>query len=289
MLIIRVTGGLGNQMFQYIYGQALKERFNKKVLYDLTWYNMDSSHRYRELENHESYRLRAFGIEPEMISENTSNFFNSKLGKVYNLIQQQWFKWGLRPIMPTYFLGYWNGEPYFENIKESVTNIYELPTLTNENALKYKAMMESGPTSVSMHIRRGDYKNHAHLQVCTPEYYKAAMKHLNTKLDDFCVFVFSDDISYCKEILGEHENVVFIENCGTDLDEFQLMTHCKHHVVSNSTFSWWTAWLAENRYKDGRMVLTPPNWYKNPENFTQQLRFIDLDKIIPDRWTKISF
>jgi len=289
MLIIRVTGGLGNQMFQYIRGQALQEKYNKKVVYDLTWYNMSSNHRYRELESHESYRLAAFGIEPEMISEQTSTFFNSKIGKVYNLIQMKWFELGMRPLFPTYFVGYWNGEAYFENIKERVPGIYTLPPSENENAIAYKKMMEDGPTSVSMHIRRGDYQNHKQLQVCTPEYYNAAIEYLKTKLDDFCVFVFSDDIGYCKEILGGHDNIVFIENCGSDLDEFQLMSVCKHHVVSNSTFSWWTAWLGEHRNKDGRMVLTPPRWYNNPEQYAQQMRHIDITKIIPDRWIKIEF
>ena len=175
MLIIRVTGGLGNQMFQYIYGQAIQEKYNKKVYYDLTWYNISSGHRHRELETHESYRLGAFGIEPDMISESTSRFFNSKPGKLYNLFQLKWANWGLKPLLPTYFLGYWNGEPYFENIKEQVPGIYTLPPSSNENAQSYKKMMHEGPTSVSMHIRRGDYKNHPQLQVCTPEYYKAAI------------------------------------------------------------------------------------------------------------------
>ncbi len=289
MIIIRMTGGLGNQMFQYIYGQALQKKYNRKVYYDLTWYNLSSSHRYRELESHESFRLGAFGIKPDMISERTSTFFNSKVGKVYNILQNAWGSMGLPPIMPTYHVGYWNGEPYFENVKAEAAEMYKLPASQNENAQKYKKMMHEGPTSVSMHIRRGDYSKHPQLQVCTPEYYQAAFKYLETQFDDFCVFVFSDDIPYCKEVLGDQDNIVFIENCGTDLDEFQLMSECRHHVVANSTFSWWTAWLGENQNNDGRMVLSPPNWYNQPELYPQQMKFIDIHKIIPDRWTKIDF
>ena len=83
-------------MFQYIYGQAMQEKYNQKVYYDLTWYNLSSSHRYRELETHESFRLGAFGIQPEMISESTSRFFNSKVGKVYSLGQKFLAKLGIR-------------------------------------------------------------------------------------------------------------------------------------------------------------------------------------------------
>ncbi|MEM8859477.1 MAG: alpha-1,2-fucosyltransferase, partial [Chloroflexota bacterium] len=148
---------------------------------------------------------------------------------------------------------------------------------------------EDGPVSVSMHIRRGDYAKHPQLQVCTPAYYQAAFEFLKSKFEDFCVFVFSDDIPYCKEILAGNENVIYVENCGTDLDEFQLMSCCKHHVVANSTFSWWSAWLGEMRNQDGRMVLTPPVWYNEPEKYPQQMRHIDVTKIIPDHWTKIYF
>ena len=289
MLIIRITGGMGNQMFQYVYGRVVQKKYNQNLALDLTWYNIDSSHRYRDLEGHESYKLSAFGIDPEVISHSTSKFFNSKVGKVVNLINLQFIQRKFKPLWTAYFQGYWLGESFFEHMKSDVAKMFDLPGIKNEKALLLKEQIESGPTSVSMHIRRGDYKNHKHLQVCTPEYYKSAISHLNKALGKYQLFVFSDDIAYCREMLQGNSNITFVEDAGTDIEEFQLMIYCKHHVISNSTFSWWSAWLGENKNLDDRMVLTPNRWFNQVEGESQAAKSQDVSKIIPDRWTKIEF
>lgn len=289
MLIVRITGGMGNQMFQYIYGRVIEKKYNQKLSLDLTWYNISSTHRYRDLESHESYRLSAFGIAPEAVSESTSRFHNSKVGKLVNLIHFQLIDRGMKPLWPAYFQGYWLGESYFEHMKDDVVEIFQLPTITHENALSYKTQIESGPTAVSMHIRRGDYKNYKHLQVCTPAYYKSAISYLNDALDEYQLYIFSDDISYCQQMLQEYDNITFIKDSGSDLDEFQLMIYCKHHVISNSTFSWWSAWLGENKSKDSRMVLAPDRWFNRKEGQSQAAKSQDISKIIPDRWIKVEF
>ena len=276
-------------MFQYVYGRVIEKKYNQKLSLDLTWYNISSTHRYRELESHESYRLSAFGIEPEVVSEPASHFHNSKVGKLVNLIHFQLINRGMKPLWPAYFQGYWLGESFFEHMKDEVANIFKLPGISNQNALNFKEQVENGPTAVSMHIRRGDYKNYKHLQVCTPEYYKSAINYLDHALDEYQLYIFSDDISYCQEMLQGYDNLTFIEDSGSDLDEFQLMIHCKHHVISNSTFSWWSAWLGENKNKDNRMILTPNRWFNQKEGESQAAKSQDVSRIIPDRWIKVEF
>lgn len=289
MLIIRITGGMGNQMFQYVYGRVVQKKYKQKLVLDLTWYNISSSHRYRELERHESYRLSAFGIEPEITNDFTSRFFNSKIGKLVNLIQFQLINRGAKPIGAAYYTGYWLGESFFEHMKDDVAQMFSLPSIQNPLALRYKAQIKSDRAAVSMHIRRGDYKNYAHLQVCTPEYYQCAIKYLDQKLSDYQLFVFSDDIPYCREILQGVNHITFVEDAGSDLDEFQLMIHCDHHVISNSTFSWWSAWLGENQSADSRMVLAPNRWFNHAAGQSEAAKTQDVNNIIPERWIKIEF
>ncbi|MFK7803251.1 MAG: alpha-1,2-fucosyltransferase [Anaerolineae bacterium] len=276
-------------MFQYVYGRVAEKKYNQKLAFDLTWYNISSSHRYRELEGHESYRLSAFSIEPELINDTQSQFFNSKPGKLVNLIHFNLIDRGIKPLGPAYFQGYWLGESFFEHMKDDVVDMFKITDIENQDALKYKRKIEGSSAPVSMHIRRGDYKNHKHLQVCTPEYYKSAIKHLDKTLGNYELFVFSDDIAYCQDMLKGIPNVTFIENGGSDVDEFKLMIHCKHHVISNSTFSWWSAWLGENRSNDNRMVLTPNRWFNQTEGESQAAKSQDVNKIIPERWTKVEF
>ncbi|MEM9773430.1 MAG: alpha-1,2-fucosyltransferase [Chloroflexota bacterium] len=287
MVIIRVTGGLGNQMFQYIYGQALSQKYNQEVAYDLTWYGMSSNHRYRELESHEKFRLKSFGIEPRAISQNSSTFFHSKPGKAFNIVANKIFGTGVKPVLPTYLIGYWLGEQYFKNIWEDVPKIFKLPKITNKKSLNYKEQIKDSNAAVSLHVRMGDYKNYPHLQVCSPAYYKNAVNYLESKLPNAKLFVFSDDIKNAREVLGKGNDMVFVEDAGSDLDEFQLMAQCNHHVICNSTFSWWGAWLGEHTNKDDRLVLAPVRWFNQTDSHAHR-KLHDVDRIIPPRWHKIE-
>lgn len=290
MIIIRVTGGMGNQMFQYIFGRALQKKYNQKLAYDLTWYNISSSHRYSELQAHESFRLDVFDIHPDAIDVPQSNFFNSRVGKVFNGLHFQGIGRGMKPMFPAYYSGYWQGEAFFDNIKDEVVGIFKMPELTNDVAHNYASQIKEAPNAVSLHVRRGDSTKNPTLQICPPSYYQNAIQHIDSNLSEYNLFVFSDDVAYCREIFGDNKKITYVERAGIDLDDFHLMSLCDHHVIANSSFSWWSAWLGENKAKDGRIVMAPELWYRDLHKLApRQRRYHHPDKILPERWVKIGF
>jgi hypothetical protein len=136
--------------------------------------------------------------------------------------------------------------------------------------------------SVSLHIRRGDYVSNpvtsAFHGICSMSYYKRAVTYLIEHWTDLHVYVFSDDIKWAKNHLVLNHPCEFVSGRFfiPDYVEMELMRHCKHHIIANSTFSWWAAWLSENRFKT---VIAPENWVIKKE--------FDFSSIYLNNWIKI--
>ena len=136
--------------------------------------------------------------------------------------------------------------------------------------------------SVSVHIRRGDYlSNPAFYRfhgVCAVEYYEAAVGHLAGAVENPCFFLFSDDLDWARRNLRLDYPVTYVDHNGEDKDyeDLRLMSQCKHHIIANSSFSWWAAWLCAN---PGKIVIAPRKWFNDPN--------IDTADIIPASWRRI--
>ena len=156
----------------------------------------------------------------------------------------------------TNLMGYFQSEKYFEHCSDLILGYFqfdkEIKKQAENNFPKFPVKLEY----VSIHLRRGDY---AGLQQFHPvmdaDYYFDAMTQFMD--GDYCFLIFSDDISYTKELFGEQENIVYIEGNDPAVD-MCMMTMCDHNVIANSSFSWWGAWLNDNVNKK---VIAPKRWF----------------------------
>jgi len=258
MVIIKLWGGLGNQLFQYALYLSYREK-NINCKLDKSVYQTTQSHNGYELE-------RIFNIDPQYasaveklavkpISKLRYKFFNypydeKKWGYGYYNNRIPHLKFG-------YLKGYWQTEKYFKQVENKIREAFQFPALTDEaNKAILKKIKETN--AVSLHIRRGDYLLNDRDWSIDIAYYKNAVVYINQKVQDPFFYIFSDDIEWARENIKE-PNIEFIdwnkkENSYRDM---QLMSNCLHNIIANSSFSWWGAWLNPNQTK---IVIAPDNW-----------------------------
>ena len=277
MRLIKVTGGLGNQMFIYAFYLQMKKRFKhtRIDLSDMMHYNV-----------HYGYEMnRVFNLP------HTEFCMNQKMKKVleflfFKTILERKQKGRMEPytqryIWPLiYFKGFYQTEKYFAEIKDEVRKAFSFDmSSANTRSKEMARQMDETPQAVSLHIRRGDYLLPKHWdaigQICQLEYYKNALQELEKHVPEPKYYVFSEDLDWVKQNLPL-KNAVFIDwNKGEDSwQDMMLMSHCHHHIICNSTFSWWGAWL--NPHKD-KVVIGPAQWTKYENSNT----------ILPSEWIKV--
>lgn len=273
MKIVKILGGLGNQMFQYAFYLALKERYPNEEIY------IDTSC-FRNYPLHNGYELaEIFDIDAK-----EANFYD-KLKIAYPY--QNYHIWQIgKYILPKrktmymerkeggydnlafqvtrscYYDGYWQDEQYFKDIKDKIIQVFTPKKISsiNENLISNIA----NKTSLSIHVRRGDYIGNSFYDgICTLAYYEKAIKKILDSINIDFVCIFSNDIDWCKQtlapLLKQIEDVVYV-NWNKGQDSYQdifLMSACKHNIVANSSFSWWGAWLNQNKDK---IVICPSKW-----------------------------
>ena len=173
--------------------------------------------------------------------------------------------------------GYWQCPKYFDNYRKEILNQLVLKT-TSATYNKYLPLVQQS-NSIAIHVRRGDYvqdqKTNAFHGVCGMEYYVNAMQKLaQLGIQDKPLFIFSDDIEWCENQFTDWGKVTFIDGLN-DRESLQLMSKCKHNIIANSSFSWWSAWL--NNFAD-KQIIAPQKW------LNQSIEPFDL---IPNTWHKI--
>ncbi|MEQ9693079.1 alpha-1,2-fucosyltransferase [Shimia sp. SDUM112013] len=280
MIIARLFGGLGNQMFQYAAGKALAERLGVDLALDCRVIDHRGTRRLTEVfdldivapENlppakHESllgYGLwRMMGRAPRFRREN---------GLGYNPAFE-------RLEDGCYLHGYWQTERYFAPIADHLRKVFRpVPAPSPENAAMADRIRAC--TSVSLHVRRGDYLALGAHGVCDEAYYHAALQQIAPQLDaDPTVFVFSDDPQWAKDNLPLpfEKVVVDLNGPATDYDDLRLMSLCSHNIIANSSFSWWGAWLNDNPDK---IVTAPATWFADAKMHNPD--------ILPEGWHPIT-
>lgn len=280
MVIARIIGGLGNQMFQYAAGRALADVNGCQLKLDVSGFDGYGVHNGYEL-NH--FRIRA-SIASELEirrlagqQSRLARFFRRKTGfakKTHFLERDFSFDasfFSLEP--PVYLDGYWQSYKYSEAILAQIREeLTPLSPLAGKNIEAVNAI--SGVNSVSLHVRRGDYitnprasRVHGFVGV---EYYKEAILRVCDQVQSPRFFVFSDDISWVRENLDLADDAVFIEHNSGPLafEDMRLMSLCKHNIIANSTFSWWAAWIGNC---PGKLVFYPKNWFVGDKQNTSSL------------------
>jgi hypothetical protein len=266
MLITKITGGLGNQLFQYALARRLARSANIEFKLDLSAYNNANSR---------AYALNNFNVIEKIASTDEINRFR-KIGfcRVIDILKpnhlrsiikerRSYFDQNILKIKDnTYLDGYWQCDKYFSDIREILLKEISLKNGFSENAQKMAESIRQ-VNSVSLHIRRGDYLNSKFskfYEPCKIEYYQQAIKALESKIKDIHFFVFSDDIEWAKKNLTIPYPTIFVSNPNIkDYEEMMLMSLCKHNIITNSTFSWWGAWLNQN---PDEIVIAPEKWFK---------------------------
>jgi hypothetical protein len=175
-----------------------------------------------------------------------------------------------------YLDGYWQTEKYFLVNRQKLLNDFclkqSLSAVANNLANHAKSVC-----SVSIHVRRGDYLNYSNtFNIQSVDYYQRAINVLKNKLVSPIFFVFSDDITWCKANLSFANDLIFIDESIADYEQLTLMSLCSHHIIANSSFSWWGAWLGLNQDK---VVIAPQNWFAD--------HALTVNDIVPNDWLKL--
>lgn len=268
MIIQRLRGGLGNQLFQYFAVKNLGRIFETQVKFDLGQYKRDPR---RKSELHklslEAEEASEDDIAPflgkssarKYLDRRTFYFFNRHVfAQPYFHFVGRFFK--LKP--PVYLSGYWQDEHYFRDIRTQILESVEpAQPLSDQNKNWIEKM--SG-ASVSVHIRRGDYlsKDYSgHYKLVGKSYYDQAFEEINLRVGDVNFFFFSDDIEWCRKTFAHMPNSYFVSNNTGEQSflDLYLMSKCAHNIIANSTFSWWGAWLNANTDK---VVIAPERRFR---------------------------
>ena len=287
MIIIKIQGGLGNQLLQYSIGQVIARNLKKDVAYDLSFFDEENKYTKRP------YLLDKFVVDVRVATREEikkaklpygiiSKYYslcmrvlNKYLFKKYYIGYDKDFMAHVAKSKSLYLEGFWQGYKYYEKNLEELNTLITLKDMSSIEKFKQEFNF-STKNSVSVHIRRGDFtKKNAGTKVVPKEYYEKAVPFLEKKVANPTYYIFSDDIEWVKQEMGGlFKDVVYVSSSSLkDYEEFMLMKECNHAILSNSTFCWFSTLLTNTKEK---VVVYPNNW----ENV-----YLNKDKhICPPEW-----
>lgn len=292
MVIARLTGGLGNQMFQYAAGRALADRLGTDLLLDTRAFEHALALR--------AYTRRAYALSPFRLRTRLATAVDLKkwpvwvveLGMRLRLVRPWFRRWHFESAItydpsvrtlpePVCLVGYWQSERYFVESTDRIRADFALrQPLAGANAGLLELARSSH--SVGLHVRRGDFvslDNAAQIHgVCSTDYYRRAIDFVRNGCPQCRFIVFSDDTEWARAELPLDSSAVFVtgNESNPELD-LTLMSACKHHILANSSFSWWAGWLG---YSPEQIVVAPSPWYASPK--------LDARDLAVPRWQYLS-
>lgn len=300
-VIVRLKGGLGNQLFQYASAYSFCKKYKLDLKFDLSFY---SKPQYKDI-----YRLQYYDLEIDQIksrekellkaylenkkSQNkvkkTINFFN-KNNNSYEVVKES----SLKKIMKgdarntCYIFDDWFVNPdFFSSDRNELTKMFSPLFLSDESRNVLNSIQASN--SISVHVRRGDYVDNPYFNNLDESYYMPAIKKMQENLEDVVFYFFSNDTDYVNHTFKDVPNKVIVSINSTqlnkystkgDVEDLYLMANCKSQIIANSTFSWWGAFLNNN---PNPKIIAPIKWYndKKAQNNYQK------SSLILNNWSKI--
>ena len=305
-VVVKIFGGLGNQMFQYALGRSIAK-------YNGLDFQVESKSGFKNDFYERRFGLSHFNIKadevdpkilPKKLVKNSRfsciqkiiDFFDNKFPFLnYLLDSKYWeivyeknlyfnpsvFNWSKNK----YLTGYWQSELYFKDVREDLLNEFSLKAPLDSINHQFSENIKN-TNSVGVHYRRlhGISKgliskaNSTVLGIVSDDYYKKAIDYMRNHNKDLTVFIFSDDINWVRMNVEFNEKVVFVDINGDDQNylDLYLMSLCKHQIIANSSFSWWAAWLNQNERK---IIISPGKWYIDES--------MNKNDTIPTNWVKI--
>ena len=284
MIISRLEGGLGNQLFEYAIGRHLSIKNKTGLVLDTSNYLIDKSNRHYELCRY-NIKVKTANIVSGIfvrlgkyiIPEITKNI---RLPIKYIKERNNYFDKEIFSEQRNIILdGYWQSEEYFKDIRDTILDDL---TLLSDPDKENKKMLKriNNSNSVCLHVRRDDYISNPLLQKfhgnLTPEYYNEAINSICDRINDPEFYIFSDEPEWCKRNIFTSRPHTYVDINGPDKapEDLRLMSACNHFIIANSSFSWWAAWLAE---KAGTIIIAPKRWYREK----------DEGDIVPKRWLRM--
>jgi hypothetical protein len=285
-IAVQLLGGMGNQMFQAAAGLALARRHRARLMMDLS--------RFR-LKGLRAYALQDFRLDAELRAEPA--LWLERLKRRLRLARVQRPPWWHGPIYaepgyahdpafqelpaPILIAGYFQSPHYFAPIADEIATLFAPEQLATREALQ-QAEALAGEKSVAVHIRLGDYASNQQARavhgVLPPSYYEAAIARVRTEIAGARFFFVSDDVDAARAFAARQPDAEALagQHAGDDLF---LMSRARHHIIANSSFSWWSAWLDR---RPGGLRIAPRNWF-TPE--AQKSR--PTHDLIPTTWIRL--
>ena len=266
MITVFFQGGLGNQMFQYAAGRAVADKLGTGLRFDTSWYHYPVKRK---------FLMKTFGVTGDVVKSPVSFISNLVLKKpLFDLL-------GTVPVYretsyvfdpdifnvtdSTALIGSFQSEKYFRSIADKIRKEYSFFHLPVDSRFEEWHRKITGTNSVAVHVRRGDYLKYPKFNVCTEQYYRRAIEYVKSKSASASFYFFSDDLDWCRETFQGKE-FSFCDSgasVGNPIQDLRLMSACHHHVLTNSSFSWWGAWLG---YSGDQVVVAPETWFACEQN-----------------------
>lgn len=292
MVVVKLLGGLGNQMFQYAAARSVANRLGVELLIDISAFESYDLRRY------ELASFRIHGRVASLSDVNNIGFSNQLPAWILCLLRMMGFL--SHPVVykessfafdenilkvspPIYLDGYWQSEQYFFNLASDLRREFTLNQPLDEvNHKMLEQIQHPSREAVSLHIRRGDYVSNAQTAqfhgLCSLEYYRLAVDYISENVSNPHFFIFSDDLKWVREnlLLNHPMTLVDVNDANHGVFDITLMSSCRHHIIANSSFSWWGAWL--NSYV-GKIVIAPKRWFADAT--------LDTSDLIPGSWIRL--
>lgn len=286
----QIMGGLGNQMFQYAMGRSLAFRLDATLILDTSWFSSDqlAGSTFRKYQLHIFPKIQGC-IDATHKNKTHSylptcqnllhNFYNRVVRKFYQLCNKntRFICESQVPDKASFYTikekctlsGYWQNEYFFEDIDFLLQKEFSFPPLP-ESALEIAQKIRESIHSVSVHVRRGDYASdtitNAFHGVCSPVYYAKSLEYIRAHYGLVPLFIFSDEPEWVKgnfETYGHPSTIIDLHTEENAHYDMHLMTLCTHHIIANSSFSWWGAWLGEQ--KGMSITCAPISWFASQD------------------------
>ena len=278
MRLIKMIGGLGNQMFIYAFYLQMRKRFSDTRI-DLSDMRHYHAHNGYELDRVFGISDREFCIAKPLKKVLEFLFFKVILERKQNLETMEAFtKSYAYPFL--YFKGFYQSERFFKDVEGEVRQAFAFDlNKANAESQTLARQIQENPHAVSLHVRRGDYMDPKFYKrygtVCSQAYFQRAVEMMLAQVPQAHFYIFSDDVEWVQQNLRLPRATVVSCNRGADSwQDMMLMSLCRHNIICNSTFSWWGAWLNANPEK---RVIAPSRW----------LADVDMPYIIPETWIKV--
>lgn len=301
MIVVKISGGLGNQMFQYAFGRRLQEMYHMPLVLETFRYGgffrgkigsrlfpihteqrrnlMLGRFRIRfneQAKQADTCRLSA-GIESTLLMavSEAKRYWLEKVLKIPQTGPEGYARMSrlgmcvTRDIISYYPLektnakhifvsGWFQSERYFHDIAPIIHEELRVREVSSD-AVRQLGEKMMGENSVCVHIRRGDYIGYSRFDVCTQDYFHRAVDYIKARVEKAVFYVFSnspEDLEWIREHYSFLEGAHFVSEGRDEADDLYLMYHCRHHIISNSTFSWWGSYL---KYQQG-ITVCPERW-----------------------------